>query len=88
MNLNHVAQEVVRPLASIFLPAANEQRPTYGDARKFQEDSHWPDCILFCEYFPFFAMRVVFAGSTTSGDPNVFLITSNGINTVIRHSAV
>lgn len=51
MNLNHVAQEVVRPLVSIFPPETNEQRPTYGDGQKFQEDSPWPDCVLFCEYF-------------------------------------
>lgn len=51
MNVNHVAQEVVRPLVSISLLETNEQRPTYGDGPKFQEDSHRPDCVLFCEYF-------------------------------------
>jgi hypothetical protein len=27
------------------------RRPVYGSARKFQEDPHWRDLILFHEYF-------------------------------------
>ena len=51
MNLYQVAQELTRRLASIFLRDSDGRRPVYGDARKFQEDPHWRDLILFYEYF-------------------------------------
>jgi len=51
MNLYQVAEEISRRLASIFLRDKNGRRPVYGDARKFQEDPHWRDYLLFYEYF-------------------------------------
>ena len=51
MNLYQVAEEITRRLASIFLRDAQGRRPVYGGARKFQEDAHWRDLILFYEYF-------------------------------------
>ena len=51
MNLYQVAEELSRRLASIFLRGADGRRPVYGGSRKFQEDSHWRDLILFYEYF-------------------------------------
>jgi hypothetical protein len=51
MNLYQVAEEITRRLSSIFLRDANGRRPVYGGARKFQEDPHWRDLILFYEYF-------------------------------------
>jgi hypothetical protein len=51
MNLYQVAEEIGRRLASIFLRDERGQRPVYGGARKFQQDPHWRDCILFYEYF-------------------------------------
>jgi len=51
MTLFEVAQEISRRLASIFLRDSNERRPVYGGTRKFQEDPHWRDLILFYEYF-------------------------------------
>ena len=51
MNLYEVAEEISRRLASIFLRDATGRRPVYGGARKFQEDPHWRDLILFYEYF-------------------------------------
>ena len=30
---------------------ASGRRPVYGGTRKFQEDPHWRDLILFYEYF-------------------------------------
>ncbi|MGC1295902.1 MAG: hypothetical protein WA869_12785, partial [Alloacidobacterium sp.] len=36
---------------SIFLRDANGQRPVYGGTKKFQDDPHWKDYILFYEYF-------------------------------------
>jgi hypothetical protein len=51
MNLYQVAEEIARRLGSIFLRDQAGRRPVYGGARKFQEDLHWRDCLLFYEYF-------------------------------------
>jgi hypothetical protein len=51
MNLYQVAEELTRRLASIFLRDKDGRRPVYGGTRKFQEDPHWRDLILFYEYF-------------------------------------
>ena len=51
MNLYEVAEEISRRLASIFLRNKDGRRPVYGGTRKFQEDPHWRDLILFYEYF-------------------------------------
>src|SRR5262249_23763072 len=51
MTLYEVAEEIGRRLAGIFLRNEDGRRPVYGGARKFQEDPHWRDLILFYEYF-------------------------------------
>jgi hypothetical protein len=51
MTLYQVAEEIGRRLASIFLKDKEGRRPVYGGTRKFQEDPHWRDLILFYEYF-------------------------------------
>jgi hypothetical protein len=51
MTLFEVAKEIGRRLSSIFLRDANGKRPVYGGTKKFQEDPHWKDYILFYEYF-------------------------------------
>ena len=51
MNLYEVAQEISRRLSSIFIRNEDGQRPVYGGTRKFQDDPHWRDLILFYEYF-------------------------------------
>jgi len=51
MTLFDVAKEIGRRLSSIFLRDANGRRPVYGGTKKFQEDPHWRDYILFYEYF-------------------------------------
>jgi hypothetical protein len=51
MTLFEVATEIARRLSSIFLRDANGRRPVYGGTKKFQEDPHWKDYILFYEYF-------------------------------------
>ena len=51
MNLYQVAEELTRRLASIFLRDGQGRRPVYGGTRKFQEDPHWRDYLLFYEYF-------------------------------------
>ena len=51
MNLYQVAQEIARRLAAMFLRDRDGRRPVYGGSRKFQDDPHWRDYILFYEYF-------------------------------------
>ena len=51
MTLFEVAKEIERRLAAIFLRDESGKRPVYGGTRKFQEDPHWRDYILFYEYF-------------------------------------
>jgi hypothetical protein len=51
MTLYQVAEELSRRLHSIFLRGKDGRRPVYGGSRKFQEDPHWRDLLLFYEYF-------------------------------------
>jgi hypothetical protein len=51
MTLYQVAEEIARRLCDIFRRDHAGRRPVYGGARKFQEDPHWRDCLLFYEYF-------------------------------------
>ena len=51
MNLYQVAEEIAGRLVKIFLKDPQGRRPVYGDTRKFQEDPHWRDLLLFYEYF-------------------------------------
>jgi hypothetical protein len=51
MTLFEVAKEIGRRLSSIFLRDTDGRRPVYGGSKKFQEDPHWRDYILFYEYF-------------------------------------
>ena len=50
-TLYEVAEDLTGRLAGIFLTGPDGRRPVYGGARKFQEDPHWRDLILFYEYF-------------------------------------
>jgi hypothetical protein len=51
MNLYQVANELTQRLANIFVPDRQGHRPVHGGARKFREDPHWRDLVLFNEYF-------------------------------------
>ena len=51
INLYQVAAEIGRRLGGIFLRDESGRRPVYGGSRKFQEDPHWRDLLLFYEYF-------------------------------------
>jgi hypothetical protein len=51
MNLWDVAAELSHRLTRIFLRNAGGARPVYGGVRKFQDDPHWRDLVLFHEYF-------------------------------------
>ena len=51
MNLFDVAKEIGARLTRTFLRDGEGKRPVYGGTKKFQEDPHWKDYILFYEYF-------------------------------------
>jgi hypothetical protein len=51
MTLYEVAVELAGRLERIFLRDTDGRRAVHGAARKFQEDPHWRDLILFYEYF-------------------------------------
>jgi Glycosyl hydrolase family 63 C-terminal domain len=51
LTLFEVAQELASRLAKIFLRDSGGRRPLYGGTKKFQDDPHWKDYILFYEYF-------------------------------------
>jgi hypothetical protein len=46
-----MAREISNRLIRIFTRDESGKRPVYGGNRKFQEDPHWRDYILFHEYF-------------------------------------
>jgi len=49
--LTEMAGELANRLISIFTRNEAGRRPVYGGSKKFQEDPHWRDYILFYEYF-------------------------------------
>jgi hypothetical protein len=51
LTLKEVAHELCRRLTSLFVPNIAGIRPCHGSARKYQEDEHWRDLILFYEHF-------------------------------------
>jgi hypothetical protein len=51
MNLYEVAEEISRRLRRVFERDARGARAVYGGTRRFQEDPHWRDLVLFYEYF-------------------------------------
>jgi hypothetical protein len=51
MNLEQVANELGRRLASTYLRGPDGRRPVYGGTAPFQTDPHWRDLLLFFEYF-------------------------------------
>ncbi len=51
MPLNEVAREISRRLATLFLPDETGARPCHGGDRRYAEDPHWKDLLLFHEYF-------------------------------------
>ncbi len=51
MNLLQVSEELERRLTSLFLRDANGRRAAHGKERRYIEDPHWRDLVLFSEYF-------------------------------------
>ncbi|MFY9826143.1 MAG: glucosidase [Thermoanaerobaculia bacterium] len=51
MTLQEVATELRRRLARLFLARRDGSRACHGGDRRFAEDPHWKDLLLFHEYF-------------------------------------
>jgi hypothetical protein len=51
MTLFEVAHELSNRLSGIFLRNHEGRRPVYGGSKKFVDDPHWKDHVLFFEYF-------------------------------------
>jgi hypothetical protein len=51
MNLQEIAREIGRRLATTFTEDEDGRRPVFGGIEKFQTDPNWHDLILFHEYF-------------------------------------
>jgi hypothetical protein len=51
LTLEELARGLVNRLISIFTRDAHGRRPVHGNKKKFQEDPHWRDLVLFYEYF-------------------------------------
>ncbi len=51
LTLWEVAGEISKRLSRIFLKDAEQRRPVFGAAEKFQTDPNWRDLIPFHEYF-------------------------------------
>ncbi|HEX9886162.1 MAG TPA: hypothetical protein VGA70_06725, partial [Longimicrobiales bacterium] len=50
-NLWEVAEDMADRMIRIFTRGPDGRRPVHGQRRKFQEDPHWRDLVLFHEYF-------------------------------------
>jgi hypothetical protein len=50
-TLTEVAADIADRMIRIFKRNQDGLRPVYGGTRKFQEDPHWRDLILFYEFF-------------------------------------
>jgi Glycosyl hydrolase family 63 C-terminal domain len=46
-----MAMEIAQRMIGLFRRQESGQRPAFGNARKFQDDPHWRDYLLFYEYF-------------------------------------
>jgi hypothetical protein len=51
LNLAEVACALAARLRRIFLPDAQGCRPCHGSERRFADDPHWRDLVLFYEFF-------------------------------------
>jgi mannosylglycerate hydrolase MGH1-like protein/glycosyl hydrolase family 63 len=50
-NTSQMAEDIANRMINIFRRDSHGHRPVFGGARKFQEDPHWRDHLLFYEHF-------------------------------------
>jgi hypothetical protein len=46
-----MAEEIANRMIRLFKRDGAGQRPIHGEAKKFHQDPHWRDCLLFYEFF-------------------------------------
>ena len=51
MTLLEAAQEIARRLVGLFLRDETGRRAAHGEERRYIDDPHWRDLVLFSEYF-------------------------------------
>jgi hypothetical protein len=51
LTFNEMARDLADRLIAIFTRGSDGRRPVFGGTRKFQDDPHWRDYLLFYEYF-------------------------------------
>ncbi len=51
VTLRGIAEEIEQRLVRLFLPDEGGRRPCHGDRRRYAEDPHFRDLVLFHEYF-------------------------------------
>ncbi|MBI1344828.1 glucosidase [bacterium] len=51
LTLLEIARLIEHRLSSIFLADDKQRRPCHGTERRYAEDEHWKDLVLFYEYF-------------------------------------
>jgi hypothetical protein len=51
LTLNEVAQDISERLLDTFLRGVDGMRPVHGGQKRYAEDPHWQDLLLFYEYF-------------------------------------
>ncbi len=51
LTLDQIAAELSRRQAALFLPDEFGHRPCHGSDRRYAEDPHWKELLLFHEYF-------------------------------------
>lgn len=51
VTLREAAREISRRLTALFLPDESGRRPCHGDERRYAQNPHWRELVLFHEYF-------------------------------------
>jgi hypothetical protein len=51
LTLQDAADELAARLIRLFLPDDSGQRPSHGGVRRYADDLHWRDLVLFYEYY-------------------------------------
>jgi hypothetical protein len=51
LTLQEAADELAARLLRLFLPDDSGQRPSHGGVRRYADDPHWRDLVLFYEYY-------------------------------------
>ncbi|MCA9771282.1 MAG: glucosidase, partial [Myxococcales bacterium] len=51
VTLGSAARDIAGRLSRIFLRDGTGRRPAHGDDRRYADDPHWRDLVLFHEYF-------------------------------------